>query len=102
MQNWALAQKKMNSADPNADVELPFQIMQTASIPIIVTQKDSIINTLNIDEDIEKNKTLLTAYLQKLKNQNSCKLNQLANRIQGLVRLFQSKFCPNHQFSHHH
>jgi len=70
MQNWALAQKKMNSADPNADVELPFQIMQTASIPIIVTQKDSIINTLNIDEDIEKNKTLLTAYLQKLKNQN--------------------------------
>jgi two-component system, sporulation sensor kinase D len=70
MQNWALAQKKMNSADPNADVELPFQIMQTASIPIIVTQKDSIINTINIDEDTEKNKTLLAAYLQKLKNQN--------------------------------
>ena len=70
MQNWALAQKKMNSADPNADVELPFQIMQTASIPIIVTQKDSIINTLNIDEDIEKSKPKLNAYLQKLKNQN--------------------------------
>ncbi len=70
MENWALAQKKMNSADPNADVELPFQIMQTASIPIIVTQKDSIINTLNIDEDIEKNKVLLADFLQKLKNQN--------------------------------
>jgi two-component system, sporulation sensor kinase D len=70
MENWALAQKKMNSADPNADVELPFQIMQKASIPIIVTQKDSIINTINIDEDILKNKFLLADFLQKLKKQN--------------------------------
>lgn len=85
MQNWALAQKKINSADPNADVELPFQIMQTASIPIIVTQKDSIINTLNIDEDILKNKTLLTAYLQKLKNQNDPIIMEIsANNIHKL------------------
>ena len=42
MQNWALAQKKINTADPNADIELPFQIIQEASIPIIVTNKDSI------------------------------------------------------------
>ena len=85
MQNWALAQKKMNSADPNADVELPFQIMQTASIPIIVTQKDSIINTLNIDEDIEKSKTLLADYLQKLKNQNDPIIMEVsANNIHKL------------------
>ena len=72
MQNWALAQKKINSTDPNADIdlELPFQIIKEPNIPIILTEKDSIINTINIDEDIEKNKTLLTAYLQKLKNQN--------------------------------
>jgi two-component system, sporulation sensor kinase D len=72
MQNWALAQKKINSADPNAnvDVELPFQIIQEASIPIIVTEKDSIINTTNIDEDILKDKVKLAALLQKLKNQN--------------------------------
>ena len=70
MQNWALAQKKFNSADPNADVELPFQIMQTATIPIIVTEKDSIVNNKNIDEDILKDKTKLESVLVKLKNQN--------------------------------
>lgn len=72
MQNWALAQKKINSADPNADVdmELPFQIIQEPNIPIIVTEKDSIINTNNIDSDILKDKTKLYAFLQKLKNQN--------------------------------
>ena len=61
MQNWALAQKKINSADPNADVdmELPFQIIQEPNIPIIVTDKDSIINTKNVDADILKDKTKL-------------------------------------------
>ena len=70
MQNWALAQKKINSADPNADIELPFQIIQEASIPIIVTNKDSIINTNNIDIDILKDKIKLNTFLKKLKNQN--------------------------------
>lgn len=72
MQNWALAQKKINSADPNADVdmELPFQIIQEPNIPIIVTEKDSIINTNNIDADILKDKAKLYDFLQKLKNQN--------------------------------
>jgi len=72
MQNWALAQKKINSADPNADVdvELPFLIIQESTIPIIVTDKDSIINAANIDDDILKDKVRLNALLQKLKNQN--------------------------------
>jgi len=70
MQNWALAQKKINTADPNADIELPFQIIQEASIPIIVTNKDSIINTNNIDIDILKDKIKLNTFLKKLKNQN--------------------------------
>lgn len=80
MQNWALAQKKINSADPNADVdvELPFQIIQEASIPIIVTENDSIINTKNIDDDILKDKAKLKAYLQKLKNQNDPILMQIS------------------------
>jgi len=67
-----LAQKKINSADPNADVdvELPFQIIQEATIPIIVTEKDSIINTNNIDDDILKDPTRLNGFLKKLKNQN--------------------------------
>lgn len=80
MQNWALAQKKINSADPNADVdmELPFQIIQEPNIPIIVTEKDSIINTNNIDPDILKNKVKLYAYLKKLKNQNDPILMQIS------------------------
>ena len=80
MQNWALAQKKINSADPNADVdiELPFQIIQEASIPIIVTEKDSIINTINIDNDILKDKAKLNAFLQKLKNQNEPIIMQIS------------------------
>ena len=82
MQNWALAQKKLNSADPNADVdiELPFQIIQEASIPIIVTNNDSIINTTNIDDDVLKDKVRLTALLQKLKNQNEPIVMQISDK----------------------
>ena len=81
MQNWALAQKKINNADPNADVdiELPFQIIQEATIPIIVTEKNSIINTKNIDEDIVKDKIRLNDFLQKLKNQNEPIIMQISN-----------------------
>jgi len=70
MQNWALSEKKINTDDLDADLELPLQIIQTASIPIIVTEKDSIINHLNIAEDIAKDKTKLKDFLNQLKNQN--------------------------------
>ena len=82
MQNWALAQKKINSADPNADVdmELPFQIIQEPNITIIVTDKDSIINTKNVDADILKDKTNLDRYLQKLKNQNEPIVMQISEK----------------------
>jgi len=70
MQNWALSEKKINTDDLNADLELPLQIIQTANIPIIVTEKDSIINHLNIAEDIAKDKTKLKNFLNRLKNQN--------------------------------
>lgn len=70
MSHWAIAQKKINSVDVNADLELPLEIIQNASIPIIQTQNDSIINTVNIEDDIVKNKTKLSNLLQQLKNQN--------------------------------
>lgn len=70
MQHWALSQKKINTDDLNADLELPLQIIQTANIPIIVTEKDSIINKINIDDDIVNDKTKLRDFLQRLKNQN--------------------------------
>ena len=78
MKNWATAQKTLNNADANADLDLPFQIIQTASIPIIVTEKDSIINTKNIDEDVLKDKVKLAAFLQKLKNQNDPIIMQIS------------------------
>ena len=70
MSHWAIAQKKISSVDVNADLELPLEIIQNASIPIIQTQNDSIINTVNIEETILKDKTKLKKLLQQLKNQN--------------------------------
>lgn len=70
MQHWAVAQKKINSEDINADLELPLAIIQTATIPIIQTENDSIINTLNIDEKVIQNKFAIQDLLKQLKNQN--------------------------------
>ncbi|MFN3967646.1 sensor histidine kinase [Flavobacterium sp.] len=70
MELWAKSQETLINANEYTDVDLPLQIIQTATIPIIVTEKDSIINTKNIDEDILKDKTKLKSFLQKLKNQN--------------------------------
>jgi two-component system, sporulation sensor kinase D len=70
MKHWAVAQKKINSDDINADLELPLEIIRNANIPIIQTEKDSIINAVNIEEDILKNKISMKSLLQKLKSQN--------------------------------
>jgi signal transduction histidine kinase len=71
MQQWALAQKAFKEAGLDDDVTLPFQIISTATIPIIqTTNNDSIINTTNIDEEIVKDKNKLKQLLQSLKNQN--------------------------------
>lgn len=80
MQNWALAQKKINLADPEKDdIELPFQIIQNPTIPIIVTEQDTIINTSNIDPDVLKDKKKLEAFLQKLKSQNDPILMEISD-----------------------
>jgi len=70
MEQWALALKTLNNADVNADTELPLQIIQNASIPIIVTQDNKIINHINIEEDIAKDKNKLARFLEKLKSDN--------------------------------
>lgn len=71
MQQWALAQKAFKEAGLDDDVTLPFQIISTATIPIIQTAyNDSIINTTNIDEGIVKDKNKLKQLLRSLKNQN--------------------------------
>jgi hypothetical protein len=57
MNLWAKAQKTLINAGENTDVELPLQIFSNnTSIPIVLTENDSIINTVNIDEDIVNDK----------------------------------------------
>ncbi|SHL90105.1 sensor histidine kinase [Flavobacterium xinjiangense] len=71
MNLWANAQKTLKNADENTDVELPLQIFSNnTSIPIILTENDSIINTVNIDEETVKDKIKAKAFLSDLRNEN--------------------------------
>ena len=70
MEFWAEAQKTLINAGENTDIELPLKILQNATIPIIMTENDSIINSNNIDEKIKLNSAESKKYLQNLKNQN--------------------------------
>ena len=67
----AKAQKTLINADENTDVELPLQIFNNnTSIPVILTENDSIINTINIDESIVNNKEKSQRFLSNLKKEN--------------------------------
>ena len=71
MNLWAKAQKTLNNAGENTDVELPLLIFSNnTSIPIIVTENKRIINTVNIDDAIVKNDRKAHFFLSKLKNEN--------------------------------
>jgi two-component system, sporulation sensor kinase D len=71
MNNWAQAEKALMSAGMNTDVEFPSQIITSnTSIPILVTENDTIINGLNIDDAILNNKQKAAALLKHLKSQN--------------------------------
>jgi signal transduction histidine kinase len=71
MNLWANAQKTLINAGETTDLELPLEIFKNnTTIPIILTEKDSIINTVNIDEEIVKNKESAKNFLNGLKNEN--------------------------------
>ena len=71
MNLWANAHKTLINAGENTDLELPLQIFSTnTSIPIILTENDSIINTRNIEEKIIKDKKRSNSFLSGLKAQN--------------------------------
>jgi two-component system, sporulation sensor kinase D len=71
MNLWAKAQKTLINAGENTDVELPLQIFSNnTSIPIILTENDSIINTVNIDEAIVEDNSKAVPFLSDLKNEN--------------------------------
>lgn len=72
MEFWAQAQKTVQTADLETDLELPLSIISNnTSIPIILTnEKDSIITLANIDEFVSKDSVATRSYLEKLKNEN--------------------------------
>jgi two-component system, sporulation sensor kinase D len=71
MNLWAQAQKTLINADENTDVDLPLLIFSNnTSIPIMLTEKDSIINAVNIDTTIIKNTEKSRLFLSKLKGEN--------------------------------
>jgi two-component system, sporulation sensor kinase D len=70
MEHWAEAQKTINDAPIEADIELALKIIRDIKIPVIVVQKDSIVNHINIDEKISTDKKKLASFLLNLKNQN--------------------------------
>jgi signal transduction histidine kinase len=71
MNLWAQAQKTLINAGENTDVELPLQIFSNnTSIPIVLTENDRIINTVNIDEATVNDNRRANAFLFNLKNEN--------------------------------
>ena len=71
MNLWAQAQKTLINADENTDVDLPLLIISNnTSIPIMLTEKDSIINAVNIDSTVMQSTEKSRLFLNKLKGEN--------------------------------
>lgn len=71
MNLWATAEKTLINAKPNTEVDLPLQIFNNnTTIPLILTENGVIINSVNIDEEIIKDKVRAEEYLNELKNEN--------------------------------
>jgi two-component system, sporulation sensor kinase D len=71
MNLWATAEKTLINAHADTEVDLPLQIFNNnTTIPLILTENDVIINSVNIDEKILKDKAKFKAYLEELKSEN--------------------------------
>ncbi len=71
MNLWAKAQISLLNSTANSDVELPFQVLSNnTTIPIILTEHDSIVSAVNIDEKIIKNPKEVQAILYRFKREN--------------------------------
>ena len=71
MNLWAQAQKTLINADENTDVDLPLLIFSNNTcIPIMLTEKDSIINAVNIDSTVMQSTEKSRLFLNKLKGEN--------------------------------
>ena len=69
---WAEAQKSINNATSDTDLDLAFNIItNNNTIPILLTnQKDSILQSINIDDKIIKDSIKAKALLQSFKHAN--------------------------------
>jgi two-component system, sporulation sensor kinase D len=70
MEHWAEAQKTLNNAGVDTDIELPLKIIRNARIPIILTENKKILSTKNIEEEIANDSIKSAEMLVKLNNQN--------------------------------
>lgn len=68
---WASAQKSLINSDADTDIDLLLQIFRNnTTIPIMVTENDSIINTTNVEEQIVADKVEAKKFLEDLKKEN--------------------------------
>ncbi|HJS01458.1 MAG TPA: HAMP domain-containing sensor histidine kinase [Flavobacterium sp.] len=72
MELWVSAQKTLANANENTDVGLPFEIIQSnGSNPMIeVNSEDIILNSNNIDAEIENDSIQLRKLFEKMKSEN--------------------------------
>jgi two-component system, sporulation sensor kinase D len=71
MNVWAKAQKTLLNANENTELELPLEIFSNnTTIPIILTENDSIINTVNIEPEIVADQKQIEKFLIRLKSDN--------------------------------
>jgi two-component system, sporulation sensor kinase D len=73
MEIWAQAQKSLNNATQETEVDLPFLIISNNNtIPLLLTnEKDSILESRNIDEEIIKDTIEAKKLLKKFKASNN-------------------------------
>lgn len=71
MELLATAQKTLINAGEDTDLDLPLKIFSNnTTIPIMVTEKDSIINTINVDDEIINDEQKSKELLSRLKKEN--------------------------------
>lgn len=97
----AQAYSVINDTDTDVDLELPFQIVTgNNTVPIIITDKDSITGSKNLPDDIESDPVKKTAYLQGLKQEGTfikLKIGKNSNQVlyYGSSRLLNNlKYYP--------
>lgn len=97
----AQAYSVINDTDTDVDLELPFQIVTgNNTVPIIITDKDSITGSKNLPDDIESDPEKKTAYLQGLKHEGTfikLKIGKNSNQVlyYGSSRLLNNlKYYP--------